>query len=79
MPLRVQFRFPRFSKISLATPAATRFNGPAGRLHRVVERQRGVPVGTDFGRRLDRGRSEYSEPLYGASAYGSPLVLALED
>ena len=75
MPLLDHFRLPWLGKAAPAAPSI----GPAGRLHRVVSRQRGVRIPTEFEQRLEALESEYPQPLYEASAYGFAAVERVED
>ena len=72
MPLLDYFRLPRLARAPALPPAAEPTTGAAGRLHRVVRRQRAIRIPTDIERRLEAMESECSEPLYDSSAYGSP-------
>ncbi len=79
MPLLDHFRLLRRGKAFPVEALASPQTGPASRLHRVVSRQRGGRVPTDLEERLQALETEYSEPLYGASAYGSPPSERSED
>ncbi len=73
MSLLDHFRLPRSHKTAPPPPIIDE-GGPQTRLGRMVARQKGVvPVG---GReaRLEALESEYSAPLYDASAYSSPSL-----
>ena len=75
MPLLDHFRLAWLGRAAPTAPSI----GPAGRLHRVVLRQRAVRVPTEFEQKLEALESEYSQPLYDASAYGFPAVERVED
>lgn len=74
MPLLDYFRLPRLAKALPMPLPSEPPTGVAGRLHRVVIRQKSVRIPTDIERRLEAMESECSEPLYDASAYGSPAA-----
>jgi hypothetical protein len=68
MPLLDHFRLPLLGKPGpVVIPDAL----PSTRLDRVIARGN-VPVRTEIERRIQAMEEECSEPLYGASAYGSP-------
>lgn len=72
MPLLDHFRLPRLGRPAAPPPPVDPQAGAAGRLHRVLARQKGIRITSDIEQRLEALESEYSEPLYDSSAYGSP-------
>jgi hypothetical protein len=72
VPLLDHFRLPRLGGRPSPPPLVDAQTGAAGRLHRVVVRQKTVRVASDLDRRLQALEGECSEPLYDSSAYGSP-------
>ena len=78
MSLLDHFRLPRAHKPAPPPPIIDK-GGPQTRLGRMVARQKSpVPISSPEAR-LDALESEYSAPLYDASAYGSPSLDPRED
>jgi hypothetical protein len=78
MSLLDHFRLPRSHKPAPPPPIIDE-GGPQTRLGRMVARQRGVAPVSGHDARLEALESEYSAPLYDASAYSSPLLDPRED
>ena len=72
------FRLPRSHKAAPPPPIIAE-GGPQTRLGRRVARQRGIAPVSGHEARLEALESEYSTPLYDASAYSSPLLDPRED
>ena len=77
MPLLDHFRFPRLGRSVPPPQVAVAPIEPTSRLDRVVSRS--VRVASEIEQKLDAMESEYSAPLYGPSAYGSPETDEVED
>ncbi len=78
MSLLDHFRLPRSHKVA-PPPPLTDEGGPQTRLGRMVARQKGVRTAGGLEARLEALESEYSAPLYDASAYSSPTPDPRED
>ena len=72
------FRLPRSHKAAPPPPTVDE-GGPKTRLGRMVARQKGVVPASGLEARLEALESEYSAPLYDASAYSSPASDPRED
>ena len=72
------FRLPRSHRPAPPPPLVDE-GGPQTRLGRMVARQKGVSPVTGCQATLEALESEYSAPLYDASAYSSPLLDPRED
>ena len=78
MSLLDHFRLPRLHKAAPPPPVRDE-GGPQTRLGRMVARQKGHAPVSMYEARLEALESEYSAPLYDASAYGSPSLDRRED
>ena len=78
MSLLDHFRLPRAHKTAPPLPIIDK-GGPQTRLGRMVARQKGLVPVSAHDARLEALESEYSAPLYDASAYGSPSLDPRED
>ena len=79
MSLLDHFRLSRSHKPAPPPLPAAEEGGPQTRLGRMVARQKGVGPVSGCEARLEALESEYSAPLYDASAYSSPLLDPRED
>jgi hypothetical protein len=77
MSLLDHFRLPRSH--NAAPPPPLLEGGPQTRLGRMVARQKGVATVRGCQATLEALESEYSAPLYDASAYSSPSAGPRED
>ena len=78
MSLLDHFRLPRSHKAAPPPPNIEE-GGPKTRLGRMVARQKGIVPVSAHEARLEALESEYSAPLYDASAYSSSLPDPGED
>ncbi len=72
------FRLSRLHKAAPPPPLIEE-GKPQTRLGRMVARQKGLVPVSEHEARLDALESEYSAPLYDASAYSSPILDPRED
>lgn len=78
MSLLDHFRLPRSPKPAPPPPIIEE-GGPQTRLGRMVARQKGIVPVSGCEATLEAMESEYSAPLYDASAYSSPILDPRED